>query len=294
MPLEVQRQFVFSEVDTRSPAEMESQVQAIYLEMFPHGNPGFTSTAFALAKRCFEGEYPGYQAIDARYHDFEHTLQGTLCLARILQGRHRAGVAPVSDARRFELSILAILLHDTGYLKVVGDNEGTGAKYTLVHVHRSAEFAKKLLQGHGVPAADITEVQNMIRCTGVNVDLSGIPFGSELERLHGFALGSADLLGQMAARDYIDKLPILFSEFAESAAYNAGKMTAGGTFASADDLMRKTPLFWEKYVLPKLQRDFLGMYRFLALPYPDGPNCYVASIEANIDMLRRKMAEVAG
>lgn len=290
---EIQRQFVFPEVDTRSPSEVELQVQSIYLELFPRGQASFVKQAFDWAKTCFYGEYPGYQAIDARYHDLEHTLQGTLCLARLLRGRHKASVQPRMDQRLFELSILAILLHDTGYLKVVGDNEGTGAKYTLIHVNRSSEFAARLLREQGFSQADVTTVQNMIRCTGVNVDLSSIPFQSEVEKLHGFALGSADLLGQMAAKDYVEKLPILFAEFAESAAHNAGRMTAGGSFANAGDLMQKTPAFWEKYVLPKLQRDFLGLYRFLAESYPDGPNSYIARIESNIDTLRRKLSAVA-
>ena len=36
-------------------------------------------------------------------------------------------------------------------------------------------------------------------------------------RIVGFALGTADLLGQMAAPDYVDKLPVLYDEFVEAA-----------------------------------------------------------------------------
>ena len=45
----------------------------------------------------------------------------------------------------FEFGMLAILMHDTGYLKKRGDNEGTGAKYTLTHVDRSIQFAGELM-----------------------------------------------------------------------------------------------------------------------------------------------------
>jgi hypothetical protein len=120
----------------------------------------------------------------------------------------------------------------------------------------------------------------------VNVDLTAIPFQSELERLMGYALGSSDLLGQMAAPDYIDKLPILYTEFAESAKYNCGKMTAGGAFTSAEDLLRRTPSFWEKYVYPKLFKDFRGVCNYLNDPYPDGPNAYIEKVSANIDKVR--------
>jgi hypothetical protein len=191
----------------------------------------------------------------------------------------------------FELGLLAILLHDTGYLKHRGDDQGTGAKYTLIHVSRSADFAKELLTEKGFAPAEIQAVQNMIRCTGVNVDLSQIPFQSDLEKIVGFALGTADLLGQMAARDYVDKLPILFSEFEESAQYNAGKGSATGTFKTARDLMEKTPMFWEKYVLPKLNTDLGAVYKFLNSPYPHGPNAYVARIETNLSILRERLAK---
>jgi hypothetical protein len=133
----------------------------------------------------------------------------------------------------------------------------------------------------------------MIRCTGVNVKLEAIRFQNDLEKIVGFSLGTADLLGQMAASDYVDKLPILYLEFAEAAKYNEGKMKAGGFFASAEDLIQKTPMFWEKYVLGKIDKDFLGLYRFLSDPFPDGPNVYIQQIEANIARIRRDMAAKA-
>ena len=70
-----------------------------------------------------------------------------------------------------ELGLLAILTHDTGYLKKRGDVGGTGAKYTLIHVDRSIEFAGELMLGHDFAVEEILAVQNMIRCTGVNVKL---------------------------------------------------------------------------------------------------------------------------
>src|SRR5919197_812678 len=88
-------------VDTKDPVAVEKEVQAVYLAMFPQGNPEFVPTALDWIKDCFAGRYKDYQASDARYHDLEHTLQGTLCLARLLQGRHEAGAKPVVGQRLF-------------------------------------------------------------------------------------------------------------------------------------------------------------------------------------------------
>jgi hypothetical protein len=49
-------------------------------------------------------------------------------------------------------------------------------------------------------------------------------------------LGTADLLGQLADRTYLERLPFLYREFLE------GKVPG---FESELDLLRKTPAFWE-------------------------------------------------
>jgi hypothetical protein len=134
----------------------------------------------------------------------------------------------------------------------------------------------------------------MIRCTGVNATLSVIPFQSELEKVAGWALGTADLLGQMAAEDYVDKLPILYAEFAEAARYSKDRTNFVGMFSSAEDLMQKTPDFWEKFVRLKLDRDFGGLHEFLNVPYPSGPNSYLERIEANLARLRQRVAAGSG
>ncbi len=280
---------MFSPVATKDPEAVAQEVGAAYLAIFPAGDPQFVRRAFDWARECFTGNYGDYQPIDARYHDFEHTLQGTLCFARLLRGRYQAGGQPVLSERIFQLGLLAILLHDTGYLKKRDDTEGTGAKYTLTHVKRSTEFAAHRLAEAGYQPADIRAVQNMIRCTGVGATLNVIPFQDAMEKTVGLALGTADLLGQMAAEDYIEKLPVLYSEFEEAARHAPSRTNLLGMFSSAADLMRKTPVFWEKYVTLKLDRDFEGLHRFLNDPYPDGPNHYFQRIEMNMQRLRQQL-----
>ena len=280
-------------VNTKDPAAVESEVQSAYMAMFPYADQAFVSKAFFWAQNCFTGNYRDYLPIDARYHDFEHTLQGTLCMIRLLHGRQIAKAPPELTQRMFKLGLMAILLHDTGYLKTRDDAEGTGAKYTLVHVNRSAEFAAQILGEKGFNGKDITTVQNMIRCTGVNVDLAALRFHDELERIVGFALGTADLLGQMAASDYVEKLPILYEEFAESERFNAGNKAPRAVFASEQDLIQKTPAFWRKYVLSRIQKEFQGLYNYLSQPYPDGPNLYIECIESNIERVQRTLSAAA-
>jgi hypothetical protein len=277
-------------VDTKDPTAVEREVQETYGRMFSGADRLFVPRVFGWALECFTGHFHDYQAIDALYHDAEHTMQGVVCLVRMLEGRWRAGAEPSLDERMFQLVLVAMLLHDTGYLKEENDTQGTGAKYTVTHVDRSALFAARLLKEKGYSARDISAVQNMIRCTGVNVRLDSIPFQGETERLAGFALASADLLGQMAADDYVDKLPVLYAEFAEAAEFTHDQGHFVSSFSSAEELVRKTPVFWEKVVLARLRADFQGLYRFLNAPYPDGPNEYVDRINANMERLGSRSA----
>jgi hypothetical protein len=281
---------MFTPVATKNPSAVEAATNEAYQAMFSQGDRLFIPRIFGWARDVFEGRYADYQPIDARYHDFEHTLQGTLCMVRLLRRRMMVRVEPALPQRVIELGLIAILFHDTGYLKKRDDTTGTGAKYTVTHVTRSTEFAAAFLAERSFLAREILSVQNMIRCTGVDATLNNIEFQSEAEKTTGHILGTADLLGQMAADDYVDKLPVLYAEFAEAATFSGHKASMVSMFSSAKDLMQKTPTFWDNYVKLKLTRDFSGQFLYFNDPYPDGPNWYLAKIEANLNRLRQWLA----
>src|SRR5882762_6362512 len=100
---------MFPQVDTKVPGAVQEEVYRIYRKLFPGGQRGFVAQAFDWAESWFSGKLADYQPIDARYHDLEHTLQGTLCLARLISGREAAGALPKVTERMFQLTVLAIL-----------------------------------------------------------------------------------------------------------------------------------------------------------------------------------------
>lgn len=276
---------VLLSVNTHDTRAVEHRVVAIHQHLFPGRDSGIIPAQFAWVESIFLGQDPEFLPVDALYHDFEHTMQGTLALAALLHHRGSASEAPQITAAEFERAILAILIHDSGYLKRREDLSGTGAKYTFTHVQRSCDFAVVQLERRGYSSADISAVQNMIRCTGLGAATARIPFADDAERVCGFALGTADLVGQMAASDYPDKLPVLFAEFQEALEYSGGNRS-GITFDSAADLISKTPGFWRDYVLPKLAGEFLGLHRHLE-EERNGlrVNPYFEAIEANLRRL---------
>jgi hypothetical protein len=265
---------------------VEEFVAAVYQGLFGDADAGFAAKAFAWMSDAFNGRHPNYSCIDCGYHDIEHTMQVTVCLTQLLAGRTEAEAQPALDRRVFELGVLAALFHDSGYLKRRDDTEGTGAKYTPVHVARSGDFAARLMLRDGYTPEDIEAVRNMIDCTAHGESPDRVPFRNSLERLVGYCVGTADLLAQMAASNYLEKLPLLYAEFDEARRHADGRVPASLAFEGVEDLVRRTPAFWQDYVLPRLQNAFLGVYRFLSPDGSDQSNPYLRQVLANMARIR--------
>ncbi|MBI5691180.1 MAG: hypothetical protein HZC55_13925 [Verrucomicrobia bacterium] len=283
---------MFPPVDTKNLRAVEAFVEEKFAVMYGKADLVWLRTIFRDIEHLFAGRHPDYAAIDLRYHDLEHTLQACVCLTLLLEGRHQAEVEPRVDARHFELALSAVLLHDAGYIRLRSDNVGTGAKYTFCHVLRSCAFAASYLPGLGANDYEVEAVLGAINCTGPTKEISRLYFREPVERIIGCALATADYLGQMAAADYPDELEILYHEFKESDDF-LHLAPSRRAFKSAEDLKQKTPFFWQQFVKRKLESDFQAVYRFLARPYPHGPNPYLEAVEKNIAKIKRRNAAAA-
>lgn len=254
----------------------------------------FSNQAFArlrslvrAVRDLYAGDIPPYQASDMAYHDFEHTLQVTLCWTRMFRAlRDNRPDLPMVYAD-FLLGVAACLLHDTGYLKEAHDPAGTGAKFVLIHEHRSCQIARRFLMRLNWPDRPIRVVQRMIASTGPRAVIDGIPYNSPSEKTLAQMLATADFLAQMADPGYLDKLPSLFEEFEEFDRLRGLSQTER-PFPNLDTLVSSTPQFWYQFVLPRLKSDYGGVFRLLSTPYPDGPNTYLRQAEANIEALRQE------
>ncbi len=254
--------------------------------LFPGSPEGFTCELFAGIKKLFTGGYLDYQANDLKYHDFQHTLQVTVAYVDLFAARQASGEPPFTH-RQFELGLAIALLHDSGYLKLRSDREGTGAKYTFCHVLRSCALAASYLPTLGLKAEEIDIVLGAIRCTGPSTAGMRLRFNRRDDHVLASLVATADYLGQMAAADYPDELELLFNEFAESDVF-LGIPTSQRFFKSAHQLIAGSTIFWEQVVKPKLEDDFLGVYRFLARP--DGSHPYLDAIEHNLSLIARRPA----
>lgn len=245
-------------------------------------SPGFTfvhfDSAFQDIKCLFEGKYPGYRSCNTPYHDFRHTVMVLLAMARLMHGASSQGIH-FSD-KEINLGLISALMHDTGYIQSVDDITGTGAKYTMTHISRSIHFVQNYYAGHAYFVGEMKNFHDVLSCTGIHTMVNDAEFESENIALMGKMLGTADLLGQMADRLYLEKLMLLYDEFEE-----------GGVpgFDSEVDLFRKTESFYKRTKI-RFENDFGNVNRFMIHHFKDrwniDANIYEESIEKNINYLK--------
>lgn len=194
----------------------------------------------------FLGEYPGYNKCDTVYHNTTHTTDTVIAMARLIHGAFINGKKFSEDT--IILGMLSPILHDTGYIQRLSEKKrgNTGAVYTINHIQRSNQFAENYFKEHGLPSESADKLKMMIQCTGLNVSIKDIKFASGEIEFMGKALGTADLLGQMAERAYVEKLLYLYDEFQE-----------GGIpgYSSEFDFLLKTQGFYQM-VLNRFTQEY--------------------------------------
>jgi len=210
-------------------------------------------SAFMTTVDLYEGRYPGYKACNTQYHDLNHITDTFLAMARLIHGAVIEGES-FSDGE-IALGLMAALLHDAGYIQETHDRNGTGSKFTTIHVRRSMIFFNAWGRGFGLSEEEIDAGRNMILCTDLGVDILTIPFISNAVELLGKMLGAADLLAQMSDRIYLEKLLFLYHEFKE------GRVDG---YIDEVDIFRKTVGFYD-FIARRLETTLSGVDRFILL-----------------------------
>lgn len=278
------------EIDFCNPEEIAARIAALHQQIFPDLDTSYIHSRIQNVVAMFEGDYPGYAAMDTAYHDLEHTLQASLCLFHLLVNRHRSGALPQLSETDFNVVLIAMLLHDIGYLKEDWDHDGTGAKYTHVHESRSCRHAREYLGLRQWPDEAIVAVEHLISCTGPRSDISKVRFATEREKVLGQAVCTADFIGQMSDPGYVQKLPLLYSEFSESYDFQ-GLVGLERPFTSYEDMLVKTPGFWKDFVHWKMNDQCSGVWQFFTDP-DNGTNPYLDAVDVNIARVEGLIADL--
>ncbi len=193
---------------------------------------------------------------DCPYHDLQHTIHVTDVGQSILQGRQLArGDLTAHD---WIQAVVAMLFHDIGYLRnllpedtderslISADGQfvrpplgSTDAFMTPYHVTRGALFIRERFQSD--PVIDTNTVMACIEMTQFPVPQRD-PY--RVTDTLPALVRAADLIGQMADPQYLQKLSRLYAEFVET-----GEAARLG-FDNAGGLRRGFPEFFYANVHP--------------------------------------------
>ncbi len=285
---------VTNSVQVSNPVAVRNAVHELFRETFPGTSFDKLWLAFYDFERLFTGRYPGYLGCDTTYHDVQHTLDMTLTLARLIVGYERS-VEPGErlGARRALMAIVTALYHDSGYIRHEERDQdfSNGAEFTMFHVSRSADYLRRYMPELGM-ARDVGVASMIVHFTGYELDLDKIELEDPRDIICGHLLGTADLVAQMADRCYLEKCrDRLYNEFVVGgvAVENAKPGEYKVRYRSGQDLLQKTPAFYQQVTRDRLDKKFNHAYRYAEVLYDDR-NPYIEAIRNNVEHLMKIIA----
>lgn len=279
---------VTNRIQTTDPAAVQREINRLFRLLYPGAAHSSMDKAFVDINLLYSGEYPGYMPCDTSYHDLQHVMDVTLAMSRLMDGYERSRRdTEALGVRLFQLGIVTALFHDMGYLRTTSDTMArNGAYYTQIHVSRGAAFLLDYLPKVGMADYAIAGAE-LIHYTGFEKRIGDILIQEPLLRLLGSLLGSSDIVAQMADRCYLEKCrDRLYPEFVEGGiAVRGNGQGEEVIFESGDDLVKKTPAFFETAV-NRLEYDLGGAYNYAATHF-GGFNLYLHAATKNIHFAKQ-------
>ena len=260
-------------------------------EAFGDSKASLCDSLITFSFDLFHGKNAEFQPCDTAFHDFDHTMQATAAVADLLAAHRQNSVIASLEHRDWELAIAAAILHDTGYLKRRNDISGSGAKYSAIHVGRSCFHAWDLLPAFGFTKDELRQIQNAICATAISVSMDELPFRDPREWLIGALVATGDMLGQMAAEDYPERLAGLYLEFREATVFSRLQKASFALHKNLVDLLAGSEKFFNGYVMRMLDREWKGVYRILEDRH--GKNRYLDRIRINISRVNLMASSLA-
>lgn len=279
---------VTNTVQVSSADAVRRSVTELFRQTWPHYAFDRIDVAFRDFERLFNGQFPGYYGCDTVYHDLQHSLDGTLAVARLVASYERTHPAEERlGPERAVVAVVTALFHDAGYIRQTDDQtHRNGAEFTLNHVSRSADFIGRYLPTIGM-AEWVPVATKIVHFTGYEVQFDQIRLDDPRDRKIGHLVGTGDLIAQMSDRCYLEKCrDRLYPEFVLGGVALA-RDAEGRTvvrYKSGLDVLRQTPMFMKEVRRTRLDGEFEGAWRYLEVLF-NGRNPYMEAIQRNMDYL---------
>lgn len=265
-------------LDHSNPSAIFEECRNIFNLNYKAESFEIVENSFQLTEALYNGSFPGYRPCNTEYHNFSHILDCFIATMRLIDGRNISAQS-IEEEIAADL-LIAAMLHDTGYIQEEWDTTGTGAKYTKTHIKRSMEFAEKNAEAFKLSRERVDRIISLIECTGLKSDCR---VSEDEMALAGSILGTADLLGQMADRAYLEKLLFLYREFIEAGLEG---------FETEFDILKKTLAFYDSTMV-RLNKNLMRCYEFAEYHFRSRfrvkENLYIVAIEKQMNYLKKIM-----
>lgn len=280
---------VTNTVQVSSADAVRRAVVDLFRQVWPNYPFDRIDSGFRDFDRLFNGQFPGYYGCDTVYHDLQHSLDGTLAVARLIAGYEKTHLAEERlGPERAILGVVTALFHDAGYIRQTDDQtHRNGAEFTRNHVSRSAHFIGRYLPTIGM-AEWVPVATKIVHFTGYEVQFDQIRLDDPRDRKLGHLIGTGDLIAQMADRCYLEKCrDRLYPEFVLGGVAMGSDADGNPAvrYSSGLDVLRKTPQFTEEVRRTRLDGEFGGAYSYLEALF-NGRNPYIEAIDRNMDYLK--------
>ncbi len=226
--------------------------------------------------RAFIGGDPEFKASNTEYHNLRHTCSVVLATARILHGLTINGQQ--FSPRTAEQSLISAYFHDTGLLLKAHDSTELGARYTKNHEKRSIRFLSSFLHEQNASKEFSDNCSLIITATNLDQDINQIDFPSQEVETAAWVMASADILGQMADRYYLEQLPMLYRE---------RRIGGVNNHRSVAELMQQTTDFYNKDIVYRLEVTFKDVAQVMRIHFKQrwdvDRDLYKENIQKNIE-----------
>jgi len=290
---DVNQSDVTGTVNMANPAAVADAICGFMAKRYAGFDEGVVRQGFLDLEDIFWGRYPGLLPCDTPYHDLRHSMSTALAMARMVDG-YEAVHGDDGHALGADLATLGVVLalfHDVGFIRRLSEAGIKGACLIREHEQRSVDFMHVYLAAG--PLARHAEYAELIHTTNfskaTDATFAGMP--PDLIEL-GKMLGTSDLVSQIAGRYYLERCQhFLFQEFVAAGADRTLSPTGETVilYATPEDLLRKTPGFYDHLVKHRLAEDFSHASRYIA-PHFGGDDPYARAMQRNLDFLRDMIA----
>lgn len=293
MLFDINQSDVTGTVNMASPGAVADAICTILARRYADFDEVVLRDGFIDLEDIFWGRYPGLLPCDTPYHDLRHSMSTALAMARMVDGYGavHGDDEPALGAELATLGVLLALFHDVGFIRRLSEAAINGACLIREHEQRSVDFMRVYLAGG--PLARYAELAELIHTTNFAKRACEIFEGLTPQLVElGKMLGTSDLISQIAGRYYLERCHhFLYQEFvaagADRTTLPSGEIVI--LYPTPDDLLRKTPGFYEHLVKPRIEVEFSCAYRYIAAHF-GGDDPYARAMQRNLDFLRDMIA----